>query len=307
MEIHGLGQHEERVGVETANQFLPVVVEIGLHLIAAPRLEFFLLAHRFATESTIEDLGRAVGDLGDLPGQCQAMPGTVAGFGVVVPAITPFRILDDRHPLHGAPADLLRTGRSDGCNRDERLHEVGVHRAPLEHLHSAHRATHNREPVRQIEMVHQHVLGADNVANGDLREGGAVGLAGLRIDRRRASRALATAEHVGAHHEVLIGVDRLVGTDQVLPPAVGGMTGTHLARSMRVTGERMGDEHGVTAFVIKRTPGFVGDGHLGKHTPTFEHEGPLATDLGERTVADRIALTPGTRGGQAAEKRREAS
>ena len=77
------------------------------------------------------------------------------------------------------------------------------------------------------------------------------------------------------------------------------MTGAHLARSMRVTGERMVDEHGVAAFVIKRTPGFVGDGHLGKHTPTFEHEGPLATDLGERTVADRIALTPGTRGGQA--------
>ena len=79
VEIHGLGQHEERVGVETANQFLPVVVEIGLHLIAAPRLEFFLLAHRFATESIIEDLGRAVGDLGDLRANARPCQGPSPG------------------------------------------------------------------------------------------------------------------------------------------------------------------------------------------------------------------------------------
>jgi hypothetical protein len=68
---------------------------------------------------------------------------------------------------------------------------------------------------------------------------------------------------------------------------------------MCVTGERMGDEHGVAAFVIERTPGFVGDGDLGKHTPTFEHERPLTADLGELTVADRVALAPCTGGGQA--------
>ena len=47
----------------------------------------------------------------------------------------------------------------------------------------------------------------------------AIGLAGRRVDRRRAGRAHAAAEHVGADDEVAIGVDRPARADQRRPPA----------------------------------------------------------------------------------------
>ena len=70
---------------------------------------------------------------------------------------------------------------------------------------------------------------------------------------------------------------------------------------MRVTGERMSDEHGV-AVSSSANPMFRRRWSPGKHTPTFKNEGPLTTDLGELTVADRVAMTPGSRGGQACGK-----
>ena len=49
-------------------------------------------------------------------------------------------------------------------------------------------------------------------------------------DRRRTRRALAAAEHVGAHDEVAVGVDRPARADHALPPARRGMAAVRSAR-----------------------------------------------------------------------------
>jgi hypothetical protein len=68
-------------------------------------------------------------------------------------------------------------------------------------------------------MVDQQLLRLDHVADGDDREMQAVGLAGRRIDFLGADGAHAAAQEVRADDEILVGVERLAGTDDIVPPA----------------------------------------------------------------------------------------
>ena len=75
----------------------------------------------------------------------------------------------------------------------------------------------------------------------------AVGLAGLRIDRGRAGRAHAAADHVRADDEIALGVDRLAGADHGLPPA--GLAGHRMhAGDVLVAGQRVADQHRIAAL-----------------------------------------------------------
>ena len=86
----------------------------------------------------------------------------------------------------------------------------------------------------------------------------AVGLAGLRIDRGRAGRAQAAADHVGADDEEAVGVDDLARADQHIPPA--RLAGHRIGiGDMLVAGQRMADKDGVRARGVELAIGLVGD------------------------------------------------
>ena len=89
-------------------------------------------------------------------------------------------------------------------------------------------------------------------------------------------RALAAAEHVGAHHEPPVGVDRLAGADEGAPPPRRGVTGRERPGRVAVAGERVAHEDGVRRVVGERAPGLVGDGDVAEHPAALEREGAVA-------------------------------
>ena len=100
----------------------------------------------------------------------------------------------------------------------------------------------------------------------------AVGLVRLRVDRGRPGRAHAAAEDVGADDEEAVGVDRLAGADERLPPA-GLLRNRMLACDILVAGERVADEDGVRFGGIQRAVGHVGDRHRRQHLVAVEAQG----------------------------------
>ena len=77
-------------------------------------------------------------------------------------------------------------------------------------------------------------------------------------DAGRPGRAHAAAEDVGADDEEAVGVDRLAGADQRLPPA--GLVGDRvLAGDVLIAGQRVADEDGVRLGGVQRAVGLVGD------------------------------------------------
>ncbi len=104
---------------------------------------------------------------------------------------------------------------------------------------------------------------SSTVTTGKVR---APGLAAGRIDRRRAGRAEAAPEVVGADDEEAARVERLAGPDEVVPPADVGFLVFVEARHVMRRVQRVADEHGVRARGVQLAVGFIGDvvgGQLG--------------------------------------------
>ena len=107
-------------------------------------------------------------------------------------------------------------------------------------------------------MVEEHRLRPNHVADRHQGEIEPVGAAGLGVDRGRAGRAHARANDVRADDEVAVGIHRLAGADQGLPPA--GLAGERVSvREMLVAGQGVADQHRVRAVGIEGAGGLVGD------------------------------------------------
>ena len=141
---------------------------------------------------------------------------------------------------------------------------------PLEHPHPAHRSAHHAEPPVDPEVVGQRDLDDHLVPDRDPWEARPVRPTVGRV-RRRSGGSLAAAEHVRAHHEEAVGVDRRARTDHPVPPP-----GLAVARSggtgcVAVSGERVQHEHRVVARGIERAPCLVRDGHVLEASAGFEN------------------------------------
>src|SRR5207245_10405879 len=100
----------------------------------------------------------------------------------------------------------------------------------------------------------------------------------IGMGRGRTGRALAPAEHVGAHHEVLVGVERLPRTDELIPPAGRRMAVDRRAGGMAVTRARMADEDGVAGVYVERPPRLLRHCDLAEQTAALPGETPRSRD-----------------------------
>ena len=96
----------------------------------------------------------------------------------------------------------------------------------------------------------------------------AVGLAGRRIDARRARASLTSAEHIGADDKVPVGIDGFAGADKPLPPPrlvalkVGGaMESPVRAWGIKTTLSRVG---------AQRAVGLIGQRQTGKRLSALQ-------------------------------------
>jgi hypothetical protein len=99
-------------------------------------------------------------------------------------------------------------------------------------------------------MVGQACLCRHPVLDRHHRKIGAVTLAGLRIDRQRPGRTVATTEVVDPDDEELPGVERLARTDEVVPPADVLRIVRIVAGDVVTTGKGMANQHGVGVLAL---------------------------------------------------------
>ncbi len=224
--------------------------------------------------------------------------GSVTRVGVVVVAATPLRVEPDRPAADRTPRDLLGRGLHARGDRNEGPHPAGIHDRPLQGLHAAHRAADHRHPRRHPEVLHQPGLRSDHVADGDDREPRSVRQAVDRVWRGRPGGALTAAEHVGAHDEVPVGVDRLAGPDRLVPPARGRMTSAGRTRGVAVTGPRVTQQHGVGGVGVESPPGLVRHHHVGQRHTAIEREPAIGGEGEEPAMAGLVTRTPGARHGE---------
>ena len=162
---------------------------------------------------------------------------------------------------------------------------------PLQHLHAADRPSDRRQRAPDTEVLEQPPVHRDEIAHGAEREAQSVGLAGARVDRARAGRALTAAQEVRADDVQAVGVERLAGPDEVVPPATPLRVAV-MAGGVRVARERMADEHAVRPGRVELAVGLVRDLDEVQLLAGIEHErvalvperDPLCLDQTERAL-----------------------
>ena len=199
--IHRPRQVEIRVGVEAVDEDDTLVAEIGIDLEVGVETEGRLVAVlEIPPELAMQRIVGEVSDVGGHARHGEALPR--AGAFAEVAAAPPLRIGHHRLAADLVEGDVLRRVPAAGRDRQCREDPLGIGSRPLQDLHAADRSAGDREERLDAEPVEQLRLRPHHVADGDHRQVEGVGLAGFGIDRGRAGRAHAAAEHVRADEEV---------------------------------------------------------------------------------------------------------
>ena len=196
----------------------------------------------------------------------------VAGLGVVVVAAAPVRV---GHRWRGSARCTTRSApqwrRRRPTPRSRTRRARGYPTA-----HSSTRIPPIDPPTTACQRAMPSVVGErgfdrDLVADRDAGEARSVRLAVGRV-RRRARRALTAAEHVRAHHEPAVGVERRAGPDHAVPPAGDGVTRSRGPGGVTVAGERVQHQHRVRRVGRERPPRLVRDRDRGQVAARFERQ-----------------------------------
>ena len=256
VELHrGLAQGDHRVGVELTGPAFRELPEARRTLIGVGDRAREHLVLPVALERLDAELEQRGED-----------PATL-----VVPAAVPVRVGGEaiEQTLHGGVPTRALGG---GHDRDGAAHERGIGHRPLERLVAAVRRPRDGDEVLDVERFQQSLLGADDVAQGDVREVGTVRLAGLGILARGRRGAERGAEHVGRHDVVAVGVERLARADEPVPPADGRVGDGVLAGGVVVAREAVGHEDRIATPGREPSVRLVGERQLGQHLAALELE-----------------------------------
>ena len=122
-------------------------------------------------------------------------------------------------------------------------------------LHRAEAAAHYGGETLNTQAIRQARLGRDPIFNGHHGKARTIGMAGFRIDRRWAGRTETAAQIIDADNKETISVERLAGTDHVVPPAdvlrIVGIVAGYVMGGV----ERMADQHRVRLGGVQRSVG----------------------------------------------------
>ena len=185
----------------------------------------------------------------------------------------PHRISHDRLPANFVKRDILRAVAGRGGNCHHLFHPRRMVHRPGQRLHAAHRSANDGRQRTDAEMIKQPCLRFHHVGDGDHREIHRERLARTRIDARWPGGAHAAAEHIGADHEPMFGIDRLARPHQPRPPAGLARNGVG-AGQILIPGQRVAHQDGVGGVGVQLAIGFIGDGEFGQHTAARQREIP---------------------------------
>src|SRR5665647_24063 len=266
---HRLGEHHVGVRVEPVRQLVGVVVEVALDGVATAPAQRLLLTLSLTTEAVVELRLTAIGHLGDSSSQPQPELRTLRL--MVVVTAEEAHVLANGQQLRLAPGDLLSRRISRAGQHDAPADALGVGDRPLQRTHAAHRASKDRRPGRDPELVGESSLRGDLITNGD--EGKpAPPWTPVRRLRGRTGRALASAQDVAGHDEPTVAVQGATRADKSFPPSRRRMTCPGWATDMTVTRQGVLDQNGVVPRCIEGPPCLVSDAHLWERCSGLEQE-----------------------------------
>ena len=293
--VHGPGDIQVRIGVEAVDEGDPLVAQVAFHLeVGVETVGDGVAVLQPAAEPPVQRHLRHVGDVrrharhGEPP---LGMPAVVQ----VIPA-APVRVRHDGLAADLVEGDVLRRMAHRGGDGHGGEDAGGVERGPFQRLHAAQGAAEDREHLFYPQVIEQHRLGADHVADGDDGEFQAPGLAGLRVDLLRPGGSHAAAQDIDAKDAVTVRIQGLARAHHQLPPArLAGHrmdTGGEL-----VAGQRVADQDDVGLVLVELPIGHVGDREVGQLDPAVQAQRllPAQPHLGAgqgRGVEIGLRVTP---------------
>ena len=232
-------------------------------------------AHRITIlQAAAEFLGQPFfGQIGDMRRHARHGEARRRRFVGNICSARPYRISHDCLPANFVKRDILRAVAGRGGNCHNLLHPRRMVHRPGQRLHAAHRTTNHRRQRTDAEMIKQPRLRFHHVGDGDHREIHRERLARARIDARRPGAAHAAAQHIGADHEPMFGIDRLARPHQPRPPTGLARNGVG-AGQILITCQRVAHQNRVSAIGVQLAIGFIGDGEFGQHTAARQREIP---------------------------------